>query len=132
MEMAQTPPDKPTGNGGQNGQNNGNAQNKSVNTPGQKAAGHKNDAGMAALNDPIAMLKADHRKVETLFEQFEKAQNSGEQSQLAEQICQELMVHTLLEEELFYPECRDKMDDRLLAEAQVEHDGIKPLLMEIM
>src|SRR5437763_6467569 len=120
-KMAQGTPGKPPGNGGQNGnnaQNNANARNAAPNAN--------------AMNHPIAMLKADHRKVEQLFATFEKAQNSGEQSQLAAEICKELMIHSLLEEEIFYAECRDKMEDRPLDEAQVEHDGIKPLLMEIM
>lgn len=138
--MAQTTPEKSAGNGGQSGknanprQNNGNDQNKNPaqKAAAQKMAGQNNDAASNAMNDPIAMIKADHRKVEKLFDQFEKAQNSGDQSQLAQEICKELMVHTLLEEEIFYAECRDKMDDQLLNEAQVEHDGIKPLIMEIM
>jgi hypothetical protein len=81
--------------------------------------------------DPIAMLRSDHRKVEELFSSFEKASSPQEKAQLTEQICTELMIHTLLEEELFYPACKGHLEERLLAEAQVEHDGAKTLIIEL-
>jgi hemerythrin superfamily protein len=81
--------------------------------------------------DPIAMLRSDHRKVEELFSSFDKASSPQEKARLTEQICTELMIHTLLEEELFYPACKGHMEERLLAEAQVEHDGAKMLIIEL-
>jgi hypothetical protein len=38
----------------------------------------------------------------------------------------------MLEEEIFYPACREHMDDEMLDEAQVEHDGAKILINEIL
>jgi len=81
--------------------------------------------------DPIAMLRSDHLKVEELFSSFDKASSPQEKARLTEQICTELMIHTLLEEELFYPACKGHMEERLLAEAQVEHDGAKMLIIEL-
>ena len=81
--------------------------------------------------DAIALLKADHRKVEGLFEKFESARNGSKQS-IAEQICTELKIHTAIEEEIFYPVLRDKIEDDLLNEAYVEHDGAKVLINDIM
>jgi hemerythrin superfamily protein len=52
--------------------------------------------------DAIQRLKADHRKVEELFNQFMKG-NSAEHQAIAQQIFRELKVHSTLEEELFYP-----------------------------
>lgn len=86
---------------------------------------------MAEAQDAIALLKADHRKVEQLFEDFEKARGDGSKRTLAEQICLELTVHTKIEEEIFYPACEGKVDDDLLKEAYVEHDGAKVLIAEI-
>ena len=40
-------------------------------------------------------------------------------------------MHTLIEEEIFYPACRGHVEELLLEEAQVEHDGAKALIMEI-
>src|SRR3984893_13333670 len=81
--------------------------------------------------DPIAMLRSDHRKVEELFSSFDKASSPQEKARLTEEICTELMIHTRLEEELFYPACKGHVEERLLAEAQVEHDGAKTLIIEL-
>ncbi|HYC98285.1 hemerythrin domain-containing protein [Brevundimonas sp.] len=81
--------------------------------------------------DAIAMLKADHRKVEEIFEQFEKATSKSRKQALAEQACLELKVHTVIEEEIFYPACRGQIEEDLLNEAYVEHDSAKQLINEI-
>ena len=81
--------------------------------------------------DAIAMLKADHRKVEEIFEAFEKARGQDRKQALAEQACLELKVHTIIEEEIFYPACRGEIDDADLNEAYVEHDAAKVLINEI-
>ena len=81
--------------------------------------------------DAIALLKADHRTVEDLFEQFEKASGDGRKQKIAEQICLELTVHATIEEEIFYPACEGKIEEDLLKEAYVEHDGAKVLIAEI-
>ena len=80
--------------------------------------------------DAIALLKADHRKVEELFEEFEAATPKKQQA-IALEICTELVVHTMIEEELFYPALKDKIDADLLDEAYVEHDGAKMLIAQI-
>ena len=82
--------------------------------------------------DAIALLKADHRAVEELFAQFEKASGDGRKQKLAEQICLELSVHTRIEEEIFYPACDGKVEEDLLKEAYVEHDAAKLLVAQIM
>lgn len=81
--------------------------------------------------DAIAMLKADHRKVENLFEKFEQTNGKVTKQRLAEQICLELKVHTVIEEEIFYPACRGKIEDDLVDEAYVEHDAAKQMINEI-
>jgi len=81
--------------------------------------------------DAIALLKADHRKVEDLFEQYEKARSTDKKLALAKEICTELTVHTIIEEEIFYPACKGKVEDDTMNEAYVEHDGAKILIAEI-
>ena len=81
--------------------------------------------------DAIALLKADHRTVEELFEKFESASGSSNKRKIANQICLELTVHTKIEEEIFYPACEGKIEEDLLKEAYVEHDGAKVLIAEI-
>lgn len=82
--------------------------------------------------DAIALLKEDHRNVEELFEQFAKATGDGRKQKLAEQICMELSIHAKIEEEIFYPACEGKVEEDLLKEAYVEHDGAKVLIAQIM
>src|SRR5690606_29326434 len=45
--------------------------------------------------------------------------------------CLELSVHTRIEEEVFYPACRGEIEEDVVSEAYVEHDGAKVLLAEI-
>ena len=81
--------------------------------------------------DAIALLKDDHRTVEELFEQFEKARGDGRKEKLAGEICLELAVHAQIEEEIFYPACEGKVDEELLKESYVEHDAAKVLIAQI-
>lgn len=84
-----------------------------------------------SFTDAIALLKADHRKVEDLFEKFENASSSSQKQKLAKEICTELKIHTMIEEEIFYPAFRGKIEDDTLDEAYVEHDGAKVLINDI-
>jgi hemerythrin-like domain-containing protein len=81
--------------------------------------------------DAIALLKDDHRAVEKLFNEFESAKGEGRKQKLAQRICLELTVHTMIEEEIFYPACQGKIEEDLLKEAFVEHDAAKLLIAEI-
>ncbi len=97
------------------------------------AAKKAKPAGKTVSADAITLLKADHRKVEDLFEKFEKTKSDEKKAALVKQICTELIVHTTLEEEIYYPACREagvEHDD--LDEAQVEHDGAKTLISDLM
>jgi hypothetical protein len=87
---------------------------------------------MAEKMDAIALLKADHRKVEALFEKFEKAKGAAAKRKLVEEICTELSVHATIEEEIFYPACNGEVEEDLLNEAYVEHDGAKVMIAELM
>ena len=60
--------------------------------------------------DAIALLKADHRKVEDLFEKFEYAKGAERKKALALEICTELCVHATIEEEIFYPACKGEVE----------------------
>src|SRR5690606_10424189 len=86
-----------------------------------------------ASQDAEKLLKEDHRTVERLFEKFESLEDADEKLQCAQEICKELTVHSMLEEEIFYPACRDKgVESSMLDEAQVEHDSAKVLISELI
>jgi len=85
-----------------------------------------------ASADAISMLKADHRQVETWFEQFEKSRSDDKKADLARRICKALRVHTTIEEEIFYPAFLEATgDEDLHHEAEVEHAGAKNLISQI-
>lgn len=81
--------------------------------------------------DAIALLKADHRKVEDLFDKFEAASDAKKPA-IARQICDELKIHTVIEEEIFYPALEGRIEAGTWTEAFVEHDGAKVLINDIL
>jgi hemerythrin superfamily protein len=86
---------------------------------------------MADKQDAITLLREDHDKVEKLFKDYEEASGDGRKEKIARQICRELTVHAMIEEEIFYPAIKGKVDDELLEESFVEHDAAKLLIAEI-
>jgi hemerythrin superfamily protein len=78
--------------------------------------------------DAVALIKADHRKVEQLFREFEEAGDRAYKTK------RELEVHATIEEETYYPavEAKAKKDGKeLVAEAVEEHHVVKVLLGEL-
>ena len=81
--------------------------------------------------DGLQLLAADHRKVEGLFADFEKASGTSAKEKLVRQICTELKIHSQIEEEIYYPAIRGKVEEDSLDEAYVEHDSAKLLINEL-
>lgn len=86
--------------------------------------------------DAVELLRGDHRNVEKLFKEFEKADRAdGEGCRaIVEQACAELQVHAQIEEEIFYPAVRAALDEEdlaLLDEAEVEHASAKQLIAQL-
>lgn len=87
--------------------------------------------------DACDLLDADHKAVKALFKAYEaltesRSRSPGKKRQLADQICQALMVHAAIEEEVFYPAARGAIkDNALMNEAMVEHASAKALMAQI-
>ena len=85
--------------------------------------------------DAIAVLTDDHKKVKTLFKNFESLKeeaNDDEKAELVGRICKELTLHAQVEEEIFYPAVRAAIDDDdLMDEADVEHAEVKDLITQL-
>ena len=82
----------------------------------------------------IEMLKEDHAKVKKAFKEFESMDRSDTETcrQLVQTVCDELKVHTTLEEEIFYPAVREVIEDEdLMNEAAVEHETAKMLIDQL-
>jgi hemerythrin superfamily protein len=86
----------------------------------------------SSSQDAISLLKADHRQVEGWFSEFEGARSASKKQHLATSICAALIVHTTIEEEIFYPAFLQATEDKdIHHEAVVEHDGAKQLIAQI-
>ncbi|MES2296091.1 MAG: hemerythrin domain-containing protein [Pseudomonadota bacterium] len=93
-------------------------------------------APAGARQDVLKLLKADHERIKQLFREFESLKGSNDKdarkAELSEEICQELNLHAMLEDELFYPAVRSAIDnDELIDEAEVEHAGAKDLISQL-
>lgn len=90
----------------------------------------------AAEDDPVKMLEQDHRKVEALFEAYEKAGEGAKatRKEIVDQIANELEIHAQLEERIFYQafkSVRPEEPKKLVRESFEEHKIVKTLLAEL-
>jgi hypothetical protein len=110
------------------------AKSSSTKAPSAKAKSAKpRRTRRTGRRDPLAitLLKKDHREVEGWFDEYEQLETDAEKLALFNKIALALKVHTRIEEEIFYPEERGEVEDDMLDEAYVEHDGAKKLIAEI-
>lgn len=86
--------------------------------------------------DAVAMLTAQHREVSGMFKQFEDMGDNAKagKQELAARICEALILHTAIEEEIFYPAVREaaKEGDDMIDEATVEHASAKELIQQLL
>jgi len=88
----------------------------------------------AKATGAVEILKEQHDKVKKAFKEFEKLdrEDTEAQQQLVQTVCEDLKLHTTLEEELFYPAAREAIEDEdILNEAQVEHETAKMLIEQL-
>ncbi|MFL5726993.1 MAG: hemerythrin domain-containing protein [Chloroflexota bacterium] len=82
----------------------------------------------------ITMLTDDHRAVKRLLEEIESTTERGVKTrqELFGRVKEMLMVHEIIEEEIFYPAMRDhpKAKDMVL-EAYEEHNVVDTILTEL-
>lgn len=82
--------------------------------------------------DVLQMLRDDHEKVKSLFQEFEEAEDSRTKQRICDETLLELKVHAQLEEEVFYPAVRGELDEEdLMDEAVEEHHVAKMLIDEL-
>ncbi|MGV1008251.1 MAG: hemerythrin domain-containing protein [Dermatophilaceae bacterium] len=84
--------------------------------------------------DAIVLLKADHKDVERLFKEFEKAGTTAQRKgQIAEEVSTLLTTHTHVENEVMYPQVRELLPDLEddILESYEEHHVVDVLLEEL-
>jgi hemerythrin superfamily protein len=96
--------------------------------------GHRSDFmfdWLTSENHAVAILKKDHDKVKALFDQFENEKSGPAKKKIIDQALNELKVHAVLEEEIFYPTIRKQVGEDLMNEADEEHHVAKLLIAEL-
>ncbi|WP_043476558.1 hemerythrin domain-containing protein [Kitasatospora sp. MBT66] len=85
--------------------------------------------------DAIVLLKDDHKTVEKLFKAFEKAGDHAyaEKRKIVDQVIEELTVHAVIEERVFYPAAREAAPDTKdhVLESIEEHHVVVWMLSEL-
>lgn len=89
--------------------------------------------------DAIDVLMEDHKRVQKLFKELDKVERDDAEvmRDLVETACVELQIHSMLEDELFYPAVRAQVADDdahnqdLLNEAEVEHESVEELIAKL-
>ena len=85
--------------------------------------------------DAIELLKSQHDEVKAMFKQYDELGDRAKASKkkLAQKICEQLTMHTMIEEEIFYPAVRaaSKELKDMLDEALVEHASAKDLVAQV-
>ncbi|WP_425613587.1 hemerythrin domain-containing protein [Anatilimnocola sp. NA78] len=82
-------------------------------------------------NPAESLLRADHKAVKTLFDQFECAKTRAAKNKIVLQALTELKIHAAIEEELFYPAVRKSVGKAIMNEADEEHHVAKLLIAEL-
>lgn len=102
---------------------------KKVST-GKSVAAKKSAA--VRIPDAINLLRADHKRVSEMFDQFEKTRSTTKKKTLVSKICLELSVHAQIEEEIFYPAVKGALRDKeMIPEATVEHASVRDLIAQV-
>src|SRR5262245_56375570 len=78
------------------------------------------------------MLERQHREVEALFKQMEKAKSSGPRRKVFEKLADALAVHAAIEEKHFYPSVRQRATEDSLLESLEEHLAIKRVIADLL
>jgi hemerythrin-like domain-containing protein len=86
--------------------------------------------------DALALLQGEHEHVRRLFARYESLRGLDDaeetMAELVDDLCDALIIHTMIEEELFYPALRAALgDDELLDDAELEHAGARELISQL-
>jgi iron-sulfur cluster repair protein YtfE (RIC family) len=84
----------------------------------------------------IEILRRDHEKVKQLFAEFDSLTDgdNGRKQEIADQVFQELEMHSRIEEDIFYPAIKNKADKngkKLVDHSYQEHTQVDQLISEL-
>ncbi|QYF93764.1 hemerythrin domain-containing protein [Massilia sp. PAMC28688] len=87
--------------------------------------------------DALEVLRAEHARIKSLFRDFDNLpadddDDDQRKAELVDDICYELAVHAMIEEEIFYPAVRAGAGQQeLMDEADIEHAGARELISQL-
>jgi hypothetical protein len=79
----------------------------------------------------ISVIKADHEKLKTLFDDYKGADKAADKRKIVEETLTTLKLHAAMEEEIFYPAVRPHVGVQQMNEADEEHHVARVLVAEI-
>ena len=101
----------------------------------RRTASRSRSGASQRQQDAIALLRADHKNVSDMFDEYERRKgrlSPDKKLEMVQTICRELEVHTMIEEEIFYPAARQVVkEEDLLDEAMIEHGSAKELIRQL-
>jgi hemerythrin-like domain-containing protein len=85
------------------------------------------------VTDVIELLEHDHREVEQMFAEFDRATSKGEKEALRDRIIIELVRHSEAEEQAVYPLIRTQIDngDQIIEHEIDEHSKAERIMKEL-
>src|SRR5258706_5441119 len=84
------------------------------------------------MNDPMTILKADHREAKKLLTALAESDEGVERQQMAAQLEATLSLHMQIEEGIVYPAVAEFVAPEDEEEAQIEHDLARDGLATMM
>jgi len=87
---------------------------------------------MPQQQDACTLLDEEHNKAMRLFEQYKAAHDDNHKRLVASELCQDLLVHMQIEDEIFYPAFqRATSDAPLVQESTREHKEARELIAKL-
>ncbi|MEX0683755.1 MAG: hemerythrin domain-containing protein [Dehalococcoidia bacterium] len=81
--------------------------------------------------DALQMLRDDHLKVKDLFRRFDEAADGTTRKAIVDEAIAELMIHSQLEEEVFYPAMEREGLPDLVRHSEEEHAAADRIMVEL-
>jgi hemerythrin-like domain-containing protein len=84
-----------------------------------------------AMNDPIAMLKQDHKDVSAMLKTLADSRPGARRRSTVEKLTAALTLHMEFEEQWIYPIVSEEIDEESAEEASIEHELARQGLAEL-
>jgi hemerythrin superfamily protein len=84
-----------------------------------------------AMNDPVAMLKQDHKDVSAMLKTLAESRPGARRRSTVEKLTAALTLHMDFEEQWIYPIVSEEIDEESAEEASIEHELAREGLAEV-